>query len=141
MLDQRDATELINDIWDRLELVAQLPEEDAGFLEQQGPMRGKFNSQRAYHRYYLRSKAILKRGNEFLGIYTKDVSRQSLGMLAPIQLLPVERVHAWLPNGSDYELEITRCHYISDYCYECGARFVFDGARPVPLDEANIPSP
>jgi len=138
MLDRRDATELIDDAWTRLGLVVEVPDEGFDFLEQRGPMRGKFNSQRAYHRYFLRCKAILKRGDEFLGIYTKDLSRQSLGMLTPIQLLPVERVHVWMPNGADYELEITRCHFIYDRCYECGARFVLNYARSEPLDEPNL---
>ena len=82
-----------------------------------------FDSQRTYHRFYMRSKAVLTRGEERLGSFTKDVSRQGVGFLCPVQLMPLERVRLRLPSA-ELNLEVARCRRIADDCFECGARFV-----------------
>jgi hypothetical protein len=95
-----------------------------GFMEPRGPMPIHYDNQRSYHRHYLRGKALLKQGTTLLGIYAKDVSRKGIGFLSPMQLLPLEQVQMKLPDGTQLNLQITRCHRIEAECYECGAKFI-----------------
>ena len=68
-------------------------------------------------------KAVLQRDEMKLGCYTMDVSRQGIGLLSPVQLLPLDRVQLHLPNGSELPLEIARCRRVDRGCFDCGARF------------------
>jgi len=86
-------------------------------------VNGYADNRRQYHRYYLRSKALLKRGDTTIGGYTKDISRQGVCLLSPLQLLPKERVKLTLPNGAAYSLQVVRCRRVFDNCFECGTRF------------------
>ena len=72
----------------------------------------------------MRGKAVLKRDEARLGVYTKDLSRQGLCFLSPVQLFPLERVTIEMPNEAEYHLELTRCRRIAESCYECGTKFV-----------------
>ena len=87
-----------------------------------GPAPLCAKNQRHFHRYFMRGKAILKRGTTTFGTYTKDVSRQGVGFLSPVQLMPKERVNLRLPVA-ELGLEITRCRRIDEGCFECGGRF------------------
>jgi PilZ domain len=107
-------------------MVVQLPESmSAGFLTKQGPMpvHHDENNKRGFHRHYMRGKAILTRGEKTFGTYTKDISRKGIGLLSPVQLLPMERVALFLSNGSTLHLEVTRCRRVEKNCYDCGAKF------------------
>jgi hypothetical protein len=126
MLDLSDERELIESAWETAAARAELPPSVARrFFEPKGPMRGHFDNRRTFHRYYLRGKAILARRDTTLGIYTKDISRQGICFLSPVQLFPKERVKLRMPNGTQYELEIARCRREEDNCFECGTRFAF----------------
>ena len=126
MLDLSDERDVIADAWEAAVARTELPRSVARrFFEPKGPMRGHFDNRRTYHRFYLRGKAVLMRGETTLGIYTKDISRQGICFLAPVQLLPKERVKLRMPNGSEYELVIARCRREEDNCFECGTRFAF----------------
>ena len=67
---------------------------------------------RAYHRFYLRGRAILQRDETYLGVYTADASRQGICFLSPVQLLPKERCRIRLPNTKDFQIEVVRCRRI-----------------------------
>ena len=82
------------------------------------------DSKRSYHRFYLRGRAIVKHKDMLLGAYTKDVSRQGIGFLSPVQLMPMEQIGVQLPNGAEYSLEVTRCRRVDEGCFDCGAKFV-----------------
>jgi hypothetical protein len=69
----------------------------------------------------MRGKAVLKRGGTTLGIYTVDLSRQGIGILSPVPLLPKERVQVQLA-AVKLTLEIARCRRLGDNCFLCGAR-------------------
>jgi hypothetical protein len=120
----RDEERLIEGAWESAQVQTQLPAAMAkSFFAHSGPMRGHFDNRRSFHRYYLRDKALLTRGESLLGVYTKDVSRQGICLLSPLQLFPKERVELWLPNGSIYQLQVVRCRRECDHCFDCGTRF------------------
>jgi hypothetical protein len=80
-------------------------------------------SRRSFHRFYFRGKGVLQWRGETLGIYTTDLSRKGMGLLAPLQLFPMERVNLRMSDGRECQLEIVRCRRVGNGCYECGARF------------------
>ena len=124
MLDQDDATSLIDERWEAAQHKTQLPEDFTAFCRKRGPAPLHFGTRRAYQRFFLRHKAVLCRQETQLAVYTKDISRQGVGILTPIQLFPLEHVELQLPSGVQYRLEIARCRRIEVDCYECGTRFV-----------------
>jgi hypothetical protein len=126
MLDLDHDTSLNELGWDALEHKAHLPEQLKHYFEPRGVLPVHPDSRRSYHRFYLRSKAIIEREGTFLGVYTADVSRKGLRFLSPVQLLPKERVRIQLPKTKEFQIEIARCRRIEDGCYECGATFVVE---------------
>ena len=91
----------IDEAWVSADKKVQLPESlGPGFFAKQGPMpvHHDDNNKRGFHRHYMRGKAILKRGEKTFGTYTKDISRKGIGLLLPVQLLPIERVNLMLSN-------------------------------------------
>lgn len=124
MLGRCHDNRLIADEWDATEVKVQLPAAvRVAFFDKKGPMPLYYENSRGYHRYFLRAKAVLKCGEVKFGSYTKDVSRQGIGLLSPVQLFPLDRVKLQLPNGSEMHLEITRCRRVDQGCFDCGARF------------------
>ncbi len=110
--------------WDTLEQKARLPERLKRYFAPRGVMPVHPDSRRSYHRFYLRSKAILQRGEARLGVYTADASRKGIRFLSPIQLMPQEHFGIRLPKTKEFQIEITRCRRIEEECYECGALFI-----------------
>jgi hypothetical protein len=129
MLDLSNDQSLTAVEWDNVELKATLPDEMKDFFDQHGTLRTRPGCRRAYLRFYVRTKAILQRGEEFLGVYTADASRQGLCFLSPVQLLPKERCRIRLPKTKEFQIEVVRCRRLEDNCYECGAIFVL-GTTP-----------
>jgi hypothetical protein len=129
MLDLSDERDLIDDFWESTSAQARLPVPEQEYCAQRGAMPSAPESKRVYHRYYLRGKALIKRRGALLGIYTKDVSRQGIGFLSPMQLLPKERIYMRLPGASEILLEVTRCLRIDEGCFESGARFISTSKR------------
>ena len=124
MLVIRNEERLNQDVWESAQERLQLPAAMAKtFFGHTGPMRGHFDNRRSFHRYYLRGKGLLTRGESSIGVYTKDISRQGICLLSPVQLFPKDRVELRLPNGSVYQLQIVRCRREFDNCFECGTRF------------------
>jgi hypothetical protein len=123
MLELDNGQNLMNELWNatpqKLQLSAALKQE---FFSVSGAGPVYFDNQRVYHRYYMRGKAVLKRGEAMIATYTKDVSRQGVAFLSPVPLLPKERVRLRVP-AAELGLEVTRCRKIEPGCFECGARF------------------
>ncbi len=124
MLDGSDRNTVTADPWSSTQLKTSLPSDHVGFFACQGPTPGHYDSRRSFHRFYLRQKAVLRREGERLGVFTKDISRRGIGILAPVQLLPKERIDLEFPDGRCYRLEVARCRRLDVGCYECGTRFV-----------------
>ena len=118
----------VEELWQTAKIRVKLPMLTSRyFFEPKGPMPNHYSSRRSFHRYYMRSKAVLIQGDKVYAAYTTDVSRQGVGFLSPRQLMPKERWTLKLPNGSEYELIVTRCRLESDCCFACGGRFESQG--------------
>ncbi len=123
MLERSDSTDLIGAAWAASEQKTRLPEDFESFRTARGAAPLVFNTRRAYRRFFLRHRALLERGDARLGVYTKDISRQGIGILSPVQLFPKDVVRLVLPNGAVYQFEVARCRRLAAECYECGTRF------------------
>ena len=99
MLERSNDKQLIEDLWESASAKVRLPEPlSEQFFAPRGPMPVFHDNRRSYHRYYMRGKSLLKRGETTLGVYTIDVSRQGVGFLSPVPLLPKERIELRLAN-------------------------------------------
>ena len=98
MLDINHDKQLIDELWESAASKVRLTESLQKFFEQHGAMPLFHDNRRAYHRYFMRGKAVVLRGDATLAAYTKDVSRQGIGFLSPVQLMPKERVKLHLPT-------------------------------------------
>ena len=115
----------IDEAWVSADKKVELPQSlGPFFFTKTGPMPvHQDENKRGFHRHYMRGKALLKRGASTFGTYTKDISRKGIGLLSPVQLMPLERIALVLPNGSTLHLEVTRCRRLERNCFDCGARF------------------
>lgn len=123
MLEFDHGQNLMDDLWAATAAKVELPEDlRSEYFGARGPVPVFHDNNRTYHRYYMRGKAVLKRGESLMGTFTKDVSRQGVAFLSPVALLPKERVRLRVP-AAEFALEVTRCRRIDSKCFECGARF------------------
>jgi hypothetical protein len=130
MLEIDHGKKLMEDLWEATSTKVELPDFlKPSFFGAAGPEPVFHDNKRSYHRYFMRGKAVLKRGKTMLGTYTKDVSRQGVAFFSPVPLLPKERVKLRVPTA-ELSLEITRCRRIEPKCFECGARFALQGKSP-----------
>ena len=126
MLEIDNGQKLMDELWEMTVAKAQLSDSlGKDFFAARGPTPAYYDNQRSYHRHFMRGKAVLKRGKSMLGTYTKDVSRQGIGFLSPVQLLPKERVQLRLLTA-ELSLEVTRCRRVDHGCFDCGARFALE---------------
>jgi hypothetical protein len=124
MLEVDYGKKLMEELWEAAPTKVQLSGTFAErFFDVRGAMPLYHDNRRAYHRYFMRGKAVLKRGKALLGTYTKDVSRQGVGFLSPVQLLPKEKVQLRLPT-TELSLQIARCQRLDQGCFDCGGKFV-----------------
>lgn len=124
MLDVSDEKRIVEELWVAAKIRVKLPMLTAKyFFEPKGPMPCHHNSRRSFHRFYMRSKAVLVQDATIYGGYTTDVSRQGIGFLSPRQLMPKSKWTLKLPDGAEYELIVTRCRRENDNCFTCGGRF------------------
>ncbi len=130
MLGLSDEQNVIALAWDRVEQKTCLPEHLRDFFDLAGPVPAQPGCRRAYQRFYLRGKAILRHHETFLGVYTVDASRQGLCFLSPIQMFPKARCRIRLPKTKEFQIQIVRCRRIDDGCFECGAVFVLGASAP-----------
>jgi hypothetical protein len=124
MLDLSPDQNLIDDAWEKVELKARLPESMQGFFDQLGLMPHHAGCRRAYQRFFIRAKAILRWQDTLLGVYSADASRGGIRFLSPIELLPKQRARIRLPNTKEFQIQIVRCRRMDEACYECGAVFI-----------------
>jgi hypothetical protein len=129
MLELDDGKKLMDELWEKAAAKVDPNQLAKDFFAFHGPSAPMGHNLRAYHRHYMRGKAILKRGDTLLGTFTKDVSRQGIGFLCPVQLLPKERVKLQLPV-TELGLEVTRCRRLDKQFFECGARFALGDKTP-----------
>lgn len=123
MLELDHGQKLMDDLWEATPAKVELPDSlKSSFFGAQGPEPRFHDNKRCYHRYYMRNKAVLKRGQAMFGTYTKDVSRQGIAFFSPVPLMPKEHVKLRVP-AAELNLEVTRCKRVDAHCFECGAKF------------------
>jgi hypothetical protein len=130
MLDIGHERNVIEDSWELVEREVRLPVGEADFLAVKGPAPRHVHTKRRFHRFYFRGKAILYHQDSMLGAYSKDVSREGIGLLSPVQLFPKVRVQLRVTGNQLLNLEIARCRRVGENCYECGAKFVVAPQEP-----------
>jgi hypothetical protein len=134
MLDLNHERQLVTELWDASENKVTIPPAiEKQFFQSHGPTPTYYDNRRSYHRYFMRGKAVLTRGDKNIGTYTKDVSRQGVGFLSPVQLMPQERVRLRIPSA-ELSLQVARCRRVTDGCYDCGAKFALENSTPEPKE-------
>jgi len=123
MLDLGPEQNLIDVAWDMVEVKTRLPKDMEDFFEQLGLAPHRSGCRRAYQRFFIRGRAILRCDETYYGVYSADASRGGIRFLSPVELLPPQRARIRLPNTKEFQIEIVRCHRIADNCYDCGAIF------------------
>ena len=125
MLDLDHEVASLDDVWAQVVEETQLTETLRASYFRDGPLPPLPDCRRTYQRFYLRAKGVLKRGDDLLGVYLKDMSRTGVGLYAPIQLFPKEQLEIWIfPARRKLALEMVRCRRKGPACYECGTRMV-----------------
>jgi hypothetical protein len=128
MLELGHEQRLVAELWDASEKKVSLPAAmEKQFFQSHGPTPSYYDNRRAYHRFFMRGKAVLTRGETRIGTFTKDVSRQGIGFLSPVQLLPKEHVRLRVPTA-ELNLQVARCRRVTDGCFDCGAKFALTNA-------------
>jgi hypothetical protein len=124
MLDLGDGQAVSDVSWNTLELKARIPASMPDFFGRKGPTPTRIGCRRAFRRFYLRGKAVLRCDEKLLAVYTVDASRNGIRILSPIQLLP--KLHVWLqlPDVQEFEIQIVRCCRLEERSYDCGAIFL-----------------
>jgi hypothetical protein len=123
MLDISPEQNLVDLAWDKVELKTRLPENWTDFFEQLGLSPARPGCRRAYQRFFIRAKAILRWQDTHYGVYSADASRGGIRFLSPIEIPPTERARIRLPNTKEFQIEIIRCQRMDESCYDCGAVF------------------
>jgi hypothetical protein len=127
MLDiDANRSDVIDAAWPTLDSKAALPANADAFFDRRGPMAVMENSQRRFHRYFSRTKALLQSDGVTHGIYIRDISRSGVGFISPVQLFPRQRVCVQLLGSRHLVLENVRCRRLAPRSYECGAMFVVE---------------
>ena len=124
MLDLSPDQNLVDLAWEKVELKTRLPESIEGFCEWVGLIPHRSGCRRAYQRFYIRGKAILRWQDNHYGVYSADASRGGIRFLSPVELAPKDRAGIRLPNTKEFQIEIVRCNRMDESCYDCGAIFV-----------------
>ncbi len=124
MLDLSPEQNLVELAWDEVEVKTHLPKGMEDFFEQLGLMPHHSGCRRAYQRFFIRGKAILRWQDTHYGVYSADASRGGVRFLSPVELGLKERGRLRLPNTKEFHIEIVRCQRVDDCCYDCGAVFV-----------------
>lgn len=124
MLEFDDDQQLRDDLWSMTSAKVEMPDSMMrSLLAAQGPTPVYHDNRRSFHRYFMRGKAVLKLQESLFGVFVKDVSRQGIGFLSPVALLPKQHVQIRLP-ATELDLEVTRCRRSNAACFDCGARFI-----------------
>jgi hypothetical protein len=110
--------------WSKVEKTTRLPAHLNDFFERHGMTPMQHGSRRVYHRFFLRSRAIVRREGVSLGAYSVDASRSGIAFLSPVEIAIGERVSIRLPKTKEFHVEIVRSRRLDEECYECGAVFV-----------------
>lgn len=123
----------------------ELPREWASYFDERGEITSYLDDERHNQRLKIRTHGILRsentfpfceRGDDPIGVYTRDFSAHGAGFLAPFEIFPEERVRIMLPTFW-IQLLVVRTRRLTNKCFEVGGSLV---ARhdPTPLAFARV---
>jgi len=110
----------------------ELPETWGGFFDESGVLPSFPGDIRRSQRRVARTYGLARidgplpaipRSAELFGIYTKDFSKNAIGLISPMELYPVERLQLILPTCW-LSLKVIRCRRHNSGCYEIGAKLL-----------------
>ena len=106
----------------------ELPEDQKDFFLQSGIVSTVNPEHRASQRRIVRVRGLMiletrlpsiPRERQWLGVYTKDFSKDSCGLVSPMQWFPEEIVRLILPTFW-LLLKVERCRRWNHHCYDVG---------------------
>lgn len=110
--------------WQAADLKVAIPADWTDLFSKSGPLPPHYDCRRAHPRFYLPAKALLTCEGQAYAGYVRDISRSGMGILAPVQFLPLQHVGVSMPDGRQLKVDIARCVRMGNNCYQCGTRFV-----------------
>lgn len=120
--------ELIESItWD-----IELPTGMSGFFAESGIAQELDPEKRGTQRRIVRMKGLMtienalpmiQREHRFVGVYTKDFSKDGCGLISPIQWFPEETVRLVLPTFW-LTLRVSCCRKLGDNCFHIGLQLL-----------------
>ncbi len=133
MLDQNDAALLLNESIASLPCEINLPPDWDINTSQSNLYSSGPGEKRGFVRQHCRTIAALQyrhsfphllRPSAWCRVYTINISRNGLMFYHSDQLFPKEQALIILPTGKARVIEIARCRWIREHCFEIGARFI-----------------
>lgn len=109
-----------------------LPDEWKSFFRIKGASPSCLNDQRSAGRHRVRTRGVLyfesgpafcRRSPEPLGIYTNDFSRQGIGIIAPLQIMPEEVVRLLVVTFWA-RVRVVRTRRLGPHCYDVGCELI-----------------
>ncbi len=73
--------------------------------------------------WFEQSLPFCDRSSEPVGVYSRDFSRNGVGLLAPFELYPEERIQIALP-AFWVQVLVVRARRITSHCYEIGTELI-----------------
>lgn len=110
----------------------QLPPTWSNYFDETGECIALAKDERQNRRVKVRSQGVmimerplpsLTRGNDPVGVYSRDFSRRGCGFVAPYQLYPRESVRLILPTFW-MRVEVSRSRRVGPQCYEIGCELI-----------------
>lgn len=110
----------------------QLPSTMNGFFAESGIVEELDREKRQAQRRIVRLKGammieralpMISRGNRFIGVYTKDFSKDGCGLLSSIQWFPEETVRLVLPTFW-LTLRVHYCQKLGENCFHVGLKLL-----------------
>ena len=121
-------SELIDSIaWD-----IELPRDWADYFDQRGEATSFKGDVRNNKRMKIRTYGVMwfdlplpfhPRTTDPIGVYSRDFSRQGVGILTPFEIFPEEHVRIALP-AFWVEVKVVRARRITSKCYEIGTELI-----------------
>jgi len=130
MLDYKLSASVSDLLWESAVDRASLPQSHEEFFAESGSAPIAEDSRRHFQRVRVRGRAIVRRGEQQLGVYPIDVSSEGIGFISPVQFLPKEKVELFCEQSQIIQLDIRRCFRTDEQCYSCGAIFLTGPMSP-----------
>jgi hypothetical protein len=129
MLDLSHERELSEELWHSLSSKTELPTAIRDSLWKHGNEGVMVGCHRRYARVPLHNIAIAVDGDVKHACFAKDISRNGIGVYAPINFMPKKIFALWLPHGKIIRVQVARCRRLAAHCYEVGTIYYSDSVE------------